>query len=201
VLATGISGFTYGAVTQWMPSFLSRSYHLSSFTIGAWMAPCIGIGGGLGTLVSGRLVDRLQARDQRWIGWIPALALAGCAIPEAIAFAQHDVLLSLLTLCVPIILVPMHLAPFSAVVQGIGDARSRGTGVAMSLLITTTIGGGIGAQLIGLASDLLRPSLGEESLRYALLILVPLGAALASLCFMRGARTLPADLRRPTPSM
>lgn len=196
VFATGFSGFTYGAVTHWAPSFLSRSYDMHSFAIGSWMAPAIGIGGGIGTLLGGRIVDHLRQRDLRWVGWVPSLALAACILPLAAAFAQHNVYISLVMLFVPVFLVPMHLAPFSSVVQGIGNARMRGIGAAMSLMITTLIGSGIGSQLIGLVSDLLHPQFGEESLRYALLILVPAGAATTSILFALGARYLPADLRR-----
>ena len=196
VFATGFSGFTYGAVTHWAPSFLSRSYDMHSFAIGSWMAPAIGIGGGIGTLLGGRIVDKLRQRDLRWIGWVPAIALACCIVPVAVAFGQNNVYLSIVMLFVPVILAPMHLAPFSSIVQGIGNARMRGTGAAMSLLITTLIGSGIGSQLIGLVSDLLKPGYGEESLRYVLLILVPTGATITALLFALGARSLPADLRR-----
>lgn len=195
VLATGFSGFTYGAITHWAPSFLSRSYDMHSFAIGSWMAPAIGIGGGIGALLGGYLVDHLRQRDLRWVGWVPSIALGCCIVPVAVAFWQHNVYVSLLMLFVPVFLAPMHLAPFSAIVQGIGNARMRGVGAAMSLMITTLIGSGIGSQLIGLVSDLLRPGFGEESLRYALLILVPTGATITCLLFALGARFLPVDLR------
>ena len=71
----------------------------------------------------------------------------------------------------------------------------RGTAPALSLLITAGIMGlGIGPQVIGGLSDLLRPSQGEESLRYALLIVAPTAAALASFFFYLGSRSITQDI-------
>jgi len=55
------------------------------------------------------------------------------------------------------------------------------------------VGMGLGPQLIGVASDLLKPAFGEESLRYALLGSTVLGLVGAVLYF-RGSLTYRADL-------
>jgi hypothetical protein len=45
----------------------------------------------------------------------------------------------------------------------------RATAAAIMLFIINIIGLGFGPQLVGIASDLLRPTFGNDSLRYALM--------------------------------
>jgi hypothetical protein len=61
------------------------------------------------------------------------------------------------------------------------------------MLLANLVGMGLGPQIVGLLSDALRPSLGNESLRFALFSmgLVALGAAHQFWC---AARTVKADL-------
>jgi MFS family permease len=55
-------------------------------------------------------------------------------------------------------------------VQSFAEPHRRATAVAIALLITSLLGTGLGPYLIGLASTLLEPHFGKESLRYALLM-------------------------------
>jgi hypothetical protein len=71
----------------------------------------------------------------------------------------------------------------------------RATVSALFLFVSNIFGIGLGALLIGLASDLLVPHFGTASIRYALLMIVPVSAAGASLLFFLGGRALPPDLQ------
>jgi hypothetical protein len=89
----------------------------------------------------------------------------------------------------------MHLAPFAAISMGVASLRMRATTPAISLLISAgIIGYGLGPQIIGIVSDALRPWQGEESLRYALLIIMPLSALMGAVFFALGSRTLAEDM-------
>ena len=52
--------------------------------------------------------------------------------------------------------------------QSVLPAAVRGMGVAMLMLAVNLIGGGAGPLLVGMLSDFLEPTLGIESLRYAM---------------------------------
>ena len=53
--------------------------------------------------------------------------------------------------------------------RSFAEPHRRATAVAILLMMASMLGSGIGAYLIGLLSDLLAPTFGAESLRYALL--------------------------------
>lgn len=80
-------------------------------------------------------------------------------------------------------------------IQSLTPLRSRALASAIMLFILNLVGLGFGPQLIGIASDLMRPLFENDSLRYALL-----GAAFiniwASFHYYLAGRTLPADLSR-----
>ena len=74
------------------------------------------------------------------------------------------------------------------------DARIGHGDPAILFLILNIIGLGMGPWTIGVASDMLEPSLGRESLRYAMLYILPV-VMIWSVChFLLAARTLREDL-------
>ena len=76
------------------------------------------------------------------------------------------------------------------------DLRMRALASAILLFVLNIIGLGLGPWSVGVLSDLLNPSLGAESLRYALLYVVPVASFFSGLCFFGASRTLRADLDR-----
>ena len=68
-------------------------------------------------------------------------------------------------------------------------------GSAVLFLVLNLIGLGMGPLFVGIVSDLLAPSLGSESLRYALAITAFVGFISAA-CYLIAARRLPEDLSR-----
>ena len=82
-------------------------------------------------------------------------------------------------------------------IQGLAPLRMRAQAAALQLFIGNAIGLGLGPQVVGLASDFLRPYFGVDSLRYALFVCVL--AQAASIAFYRiAAHTLQDDLARAT---
>ena len=65
----------------------------------------------------------------------------------------------------------------------------------MLLLIGNILGLGLGPLAIGVLSDLLEPTFGTNSLRYALL-LAPLATVVGAVFYFRAARTLRDDIER-----
>ncbi len=68
------------------------------------------------------------------------------------------------------------------------------------LLIINLIGGGLGPQIIGTASDLLTPRYGDDALRYALLAVAVTFSVWAWVHFLLAARAVGADFARATAS-
>jgi hypothetical protein len=69
----------------------------------------------------------------------------------------------------------------------------RATTLAVVMLLANLIGMGLGPQLVGVLSDLMRPVLGTDSLRYAMLTLACVILA-AGRQFWLASRTVERDL-------
>jgi len=87
--------------------------------------------------------------------------------------------------------------PLLAAVQGVVDPRSRAVSVAVLMLGVSLVGFGLGPLGIGVLSDLLQPSLGNESLRWALVVSTAL-YAWAALHLWLGAHSYVEDMRHAT---
>lgn len=193
-----IAGFTfagmfgYGAIA-WATAFFHRSYGLTAGQIGLPIGLIVGIGGTIGTFAGGYLADRVGGADSRWRLWIVCIA-AAVALPMAAgAFLVHNPWLTLALLSVPASIAIFHAGPSYALVQQLVPLRMRALAAAFLLFSLNVIGGGIGPFYVGVLSDALEPSLGGESLRWAMLTLtVPM--ALSVLFYFLAARTLRRDL-------
>jgi len=84
-------------------------------------------------------------------------------------------------------------APTFALMQRLVLDEMRATTLAIVMLFANLIGMGIGPQAVGILSDLLMPVLGDDSLRYAMLIM-SLIALFAAYHFWRVGQTVNADL-------
>jgi predicted MFS family arabinose efflux permease len=186
--------FGYGAIA-WATAFFHRSYGLDQGEIGPLIGLIVGLGGTVGTFAGGFLADRFGRTDPRWRLWIICIA-AAIALPLAAgAFLARNQWLTLGLMAVPASVAIFHAGPCFALVQQLVPLRMRALAAAFLLFCLNVIGGGVGPFYVGALSDLLQPSLGLESLRWALLTLtVPMG--LSALFFFLAARSLRRDLAR-----
>jgi MFS family permease len=101
--------------------------------------------------------------------------------------------LALALLTVPTFLGGLYQGPTFAVTQFLATPKMRATAAAVLLFVINIIGLALGPWATGFISDRLAPSLGDDSLRYALLIISCL-LAWSALHFWLAARTLQDDL-------
>ncbi|MFA7555370.1 MAG: MFS transporter [Spongiibacteraceae bacterium] len=194
VFGGALCAFTSYGLFSWMPSFLSRSYGLSPGIIGTWLALSIGVGGAIGTFLSGFIADKLGARDRRWYCWAMALTSALSLPFVAGVFLADDSRLSLLLFIVPAALAAGYVAPLITVTHSLVDNNMRAVSSALVLFILNIIGLGIGPVAIGYLSDLLVSGFGLESLRYALLILMSLSFVACIFCFLWSSRYIRSEM-------
>ena len=183
---------SYGLVT-WAPSYFIRSHHLGTGEIALFLGVSLGIGGGLGTLAGGFISEKLAVRDARFNLWVPGLA-GVISIPFLYAvFLVPDPRLGLMLYAIPAFFGSFWSGPIHAVGQTIVRLRMRAMSAAGMLFVINLIGLGLGPQIVGILSDMLNPEFGVESLRYALLIIVPINIW-AAIHYWLGARNLHKDL-------
>lgn len=167
--ATLISFTGYGFVT-WAAAFLIRTHEMTVGDVGLFLSMILGIFGGIGTFGGGYLADKLQKRDARWQVWIVAVP-SFIVAPFAVAMYLVDSKFMALTLLIaPAITGSLFLGPSLALVQNLVQVRMRAVAGAFFLFVLNLIAMGGGPQFVGLLSDFLEPSYGEDSLRIALLI-------------------------------
>lgn len=188
----GLAGYGYGV---WIPSFLVRTHGLSLAQAGLLFGVASGVGAVVGSLFSGWMSDRLNRADERWqlrlptIGLLLALPSAwafilwpegghwmvgGLRVPHAVAFA-------------PVFAFFASWWPslsYSAVSQMV-SATERSVAAALLNFSVTLFGNGLGPLITGMLSDLLWPRLGDQALRWALVVLM--GLMLPSALFMWSA--------------
>src|SRR5690606_12117720 len=89
---------------------------------------------------------------------------------QIIGFLQASPYVALAFFALPAFLSGFYLGPSLALVQSLARLRMRSVAAAVKMLCVNLFGLGLGPMLIGVASDLLHPRLGQESLRYALIL-------------------------------
>lgn len=194
-LAAAVQSFAFFGTTLWLASFLIRSYGMDTGAVGTALGLLMGVMGGLGTLLGGYGSDRLARRDRRWYLWLPGLGALASAPLYAAAFLAPTLALTLGLLVVPIFLTFLSTGPGFATAQNLVPPHLRATASAVMLFSVNLIGAGLGPQAVGIISDLVRPTAGEESLRWALAV-VCVGYVVGGAFFILAARTIRQDMAR-----
>ncbi len=167
VTITSLIGYGH---TSFGPSFLIRSLGFSLTDISRFVAPIGAVCGTASALIGGWLANKAAKRyglyAQSWL----VLAMKSVGLPLSFLFYfVADQTTALVAYFASLLLVNSYLGPTFALIQGLAPLRMRALWAAVTLLVINLIGLGLGPTLIGVISDLLKPTYGEESLRYAML--------------------------------
>ncbi len=168
--AAALTAFVgYGVVT-WVPTFLIRSFGLGTGEIGTWFGLILGIPGGLGIALGGYFADKFGAKDTRWYLWTTAVALV-ISIPFSVyAYLAVTATIAFIAMIIPIFLGNFYQATTFSQTQGLVELKMRAVAAGILLFIINIIGLGLGPTLVGVVTDLLEPTYGQEALRYSLVI-------------------------------
>jgi predicted MFS family arabinose efflux permease len=158
---------TYG-LTQWLPTFFMRAHDLSQSQTGMMMAGVFGICGVIGALAIAKLFDRLAVRGYQYGLWMLAL-IPFISMPFFImGLLADDLTTAMLLFIIPGIAANCFMGPVLAMVQTLSAVNMRAVSAAVVMLFINLIGLGLGPLLVGVLSDFLTPSHGEDALGMAL---------------------------------
>lgn len=158
---------TYG-LTQWLPTFFMRAHDLSQSQTGMMMAGVFGICGVIGALVVAKLFDRLAVRGYQYGLWMLAI-IPFISMPFFImGLLADDLTTAMMLFIIPGIAANCFMGPVLAMVQTLSQVNMRAVSAAVTMLFINLIGLGLGPLLVGVLSDLLAPSYGEDALGMAL---------------------------------
>jgi MFS family permease len=185
--------YGYGAAS-FSPVFFERSHQMSPLHYG-YIASAIGLTAGvLGTYLGGWLGDRYGAKDVRSYPAVPGI---GSVLTVPVVFAVYlapSAELALLISLVSSVASGLYLGPTFAMTQALVPVHMRAQAAAILLLVLNLIGLGLGPQFVGWLSDMLKPSFGIESVRWALLSTVSIGAGWSAVHYWLSSKTLGRDL-------
>lgn len=180
-------------LTPWEAAFLMRSYGMGTAALGVWLGLIFSLGGMVGILSGGYVANRWFVGNEQGQMRMGAVAMA-TTVPLVTAFLlaprKEVALFALVPMAVMFNLI---LGPLFALMQRLVVDDIRATTMAVVMLLANLIGMGVGPQVVGSLSDLLRPALGSESLRYAMLAM-SLVAFWSAYHFWLAGRTVKEDL-------
>jgi len=192
-LGAGLNAFLgYGSL-NFMPSFAIRLYDVPVGIVGTWLALIVGLAGGVGVYAGGFLSDHLGKLDRRWpyrVAGISTMLAGLLLVPMLLASSQYVMwgFYTLGTLCSS-----MFLGPTIATAHALVGPRYRALASSLLFFVLNIIGLGLGPLTVGAVSDALAPSIGLESIRWA--IMTTSIAALAGGClYLVAARHVREDL-------
>ena len=205
LLAIGLGIFNiFGyAAAVWMPTFFMRSHGMTLVESGAWLGIGASIGGIMGSMGGGMLVDHLRKRGEYWQLRLPAITLL-LTFPVNVAMflmpngarvtiaALHIPVVALLSV-VSAILVSVWAGPAYSAVSKLVSPVQRSQATAMLVVVINVIGSISGPILGGLFSDALSGYAGQDSLR-ASLFLVSFVAIVGGAVVWRASLAYPDDL-------
>jgi predicted MFS family arabinose efflux permease len=197
-LAAGFHTFASYGLGNWLASFIIRLHlptgGIEAGNIGLTIGLILGIAGGAGSFIGGYFADKLGQKDKTW--YFKVSAYGGIvAIPFLIVFYFYaNTFVALTCLFIGYIFISTFLGPSVAIAHSIVPAKMRAFTSAVLFLALNLIGLGFGPLFVGFVSDLLAPSMGVESLRWAMASTL-FFSVLAIYLFLKASKYIDEDLK------
>jgi predicted MFS family arabinose efflux permease len=186
-LGCGLHGFvTYGQ-GNWTAPFFGRVHHMTTGEIGSWMA-ALSVGPSLfGMIAVGYFADWLAKRRPQARLEVAIVSIALIVPCEVGGMLAHDKYVAIAFFAGSFFLGGAYLAPSIAAAHALVPSSVRASASAVIMLSINLLGLGMGPFVSGVLSDHWA-AWGAESLRYAMLAIVP--AELAAIALFARAMQL-----------
>jgi len=194
-LCVGLAICAVGAYGQlaWTPTFLMRSYHLSTAQVGGYYSAAVGPATLVSIILGGALNDWLLKRRKSAPLWILAVTFSVTVPASLVFFLVHHISLALGMAVVTTVLGSLWIGPSYALVQSLSGPALRATAAAIFMMIVNIVGLGLGPYLTGLLSDALAARFGDQALALSLSVVTTL-SGLGVIHFAMAMRTVEADM-------
>lgn len=181
----------YG-IAFWLPTFFQRSLGMSLVERSLAYSAITLVGGIGGIWLGGALADRFGRLGKGAYAWVPAVCFLVALPCFVVALHAPWVGAVFALLLVPTGLNLAWLGPVISAVQHLAPPAMRSTASALFLLVNNLVGIALGTYYFGWASDLLKPTFGADSMKWA----ITSGGAfyvIAATILLAASRTLPRD--------
>ena len=191
--AVALVGFVGNAINTWTPAFFMRTHEMNLMDMAIVVGTIGGIGGAIGMVAGGLVADYYGSRDARSYMRIPAIALLTTLPLYSGVYLASEPWMASGMLIAPVITGAIIFPPIITLLQKLVKNNMRAVAVAILLLVLHLVGMGLGPLVVGLISDLLQPIYGTNSLRFALLSVMPINL-LAVWLFWRASNVILPDI-------
>ncbi len=202
MIAATLVAFVGYAVSNFQAAFFQRAHEMSVAEVATQVSVPLGLAATFGTFFAGFLTERLSKRFPNCVAWIPGIGLLASVPLYWIGFSSDSVGAATLILGIAAFLHYSYLGAQYTICQGVADARSRATAIAIMLFIVNLFGYGLGPLTAGYLSDMFAGSaLAAANLSLDIckgtdaVLLQSVGAAGLELCRNAGAEGLREALK------
>ena len=194
LIAGAIATFVNMSVVQWLPNFFMRSHDLTLQQVGLFFGPVLAGGMATGLLLGGWIGNRIAEHGLRGLILFSAWTLLALIPLYLLIFWLPSLTVALVATFIGTALSVVYAPSYNAAYQTICDPRARGTAAGVSSFANAMIGGAFCSYVVGVLSDHWAPTLGKESLRYALTVGMSFCLVSAAL-FFYSARLVTSQLK------
>ncbi len=153
VTAATLTAFVGYAVTNFQAPFFQRVHGMSVADVAINVSVPLGLAATAGAFFAGFLTERISQKYSTSVAWIPGIMLILSVPFYWMGFSAKDPATATMYLLVAAFLHYSYLGAQYTICQGVVDARSRATAIAMMLFIVNLIGYGMGPLAAGYMSD------------------------------------------------
>ena len=199
MVASALTALWGWGLMWWTPTYLIRNFGLTPGEAGSILGPVHLIGGGLATLATSWWLAQPSMKDPRKIVRMMGWGVGIATVVSGIIYSTHSLVLAqwLFWLFIPAIY--FYIGPCFGLLNNLCEPRMRAQFCAATLFVANVGNLIVAPQLVGFLSDAFAPNhvANGESLRLAMLCLVPVGAW-ATWHYFRSAKRIVQDEERAT---
>ena len=197
--ASALTALWGWGLMYWTPTFLNESYGLSAGQAGDITGKIHLFGGGAATLFTGWLLTRPSMTDPRRIVRLMGWWIGAASAVSFVIYSTHSLALTRMLFWLFIPSIYFYIGPCFGILLNLAEPRMRAVFCAATLFAANFLNLIVAPVGVGALSDWLGPGHVEnaESLRMAMLVLVPMGFW-ATFHYFWSVRGIVADQERAT---
>jgi predicted MFS family arabinose efflux permease len=153
VIGATLTAFVGYAVSNFQAPFFQRVHGLSVSDVALNVSVPLSLAATGGAFFTGVMTERISQKYPTSVAWIPGIMLMAAVPFYWIGFSASDATTAAIAIMVGAFLHYSYLGAQYTICQGVVDARSRATAIAIMLFIVNLIGYGVGPLAVGYMSD------------------------------------------------
>lgn len=177
ILGSAVTALWGWGLMWWMPTYLQRTYHMTTGEAGSLLGPMQLIAGSIATVGTGLFMATPMMANPRRVLQLMALVVGCTTVPSFFIFWTHNLAITKLCLWILVPAMYFYIGPCFGLLNNLVQPHLRAMASAVTLLVANICNLVIAPVFVGMASDYFAGAKGGDaaSLRLALMLLAPTG--------------------------